>query len=256
MYKIVGSTAAKRMFPEWHRVSDMDVWLDEPYETLKGHDMCNMPTNILEAFESQTEYASLNDLYTIKVSHLPYDIFFWKHVQHALVFKKHGAILNEKLYVLLQEYWKKEHGNKDFLSLYRTKQEFFNDAVPKIFDHDWLHEMIAYPNVPVYTTVLKDGQEVMIDKNKFDNLPFIQKVKMFREEMCVIACERWLLNPAHRGKMPISRAWHMSVRKTTTALTKGYASAFICENLEYFIKPNFKEFKYLWETLGDVRGRN
>jgi len=249
MYKIVGSTAAKRIFPEWHRVSDVDVWNDgsDIFQGIKGYDVCRMPTNILEAFESKTEYASLNDLYTIKISHMPWDIFWSKHLQHALVFKKHGAQINQKLYLFLQEHWNKQHGSKDFLSLYKTKSEFFDDAVVKMYDHDFLHELIAYPNVPIYTTVLKDGEQVAIDKNKFDALSFEQQIKMMREEIAVIACERWLLNPKNRGKMPISRAWSMALRKTTTALTKGSYSRLICENLEHFIHPSMNEINYLLE---------
>lgn len=245
----VGSHAAKFHLKNWHKVNDIDIWTDGEVTNEKGKDICKMPTEILSCFQN-TAIATLDDLYTIKISHLPYDIFFNKHKSHALVFKKHGAKLNQKLYKLLQEYWKQEHGNKDFLNLYRTKTEFFDDAVEKKYDHDWMHEMIAYPNRPVYTTVLRDGQEVLVDKAKFDRLEFAEQVKMFREEMCVIACERWLLNPAIKKAMPVSKAWAMSLRKTATALTKGWASRFICENLEYFVKPDFNEFRHLFNYVG------
>ena len=124
--------------------------------------------------------ASLNDLLTIKLSHLLYDIFWHKHLNDYLVFKKHSATVNNGLYEFLQEYWKEVHGNKTNLSLYKTKDVFFDDFVKKEYDHDYLHELVAFPHNPVYSVCLKDGQDVMIDKEKFFSLPFEQQVKMVK----------------------------------------------------------------------------
>lgn len=262
MHKIVGSTAAARALPNWKRSNDVDVWAMEPvggsvrlpvsFGPDAKLDACVMPLEILMAFEKPEPWATLNDLYTIKVSHLPYDIFWSKHASDALVFKKHGATINQPLYELLKEHWKKEHGNKDFLKLNRTSDDFFNDAVIKEYSHDWLHELVAYPNRPVYESVLKEGHTVFTDTKKFLALPLEMRVKMLREEITVIALERWLIPiRKHRPEkiMPLSKAWSMSLRKTTTALTKGVYSATICENLEHFIKPNKAEMEYVLNYL-------
>lgn len=255
---IVGSGAAHKNLESFKRKygSDIDAWTDNDTELEKGKklDYNLMPQEIMLAFQESSKvqgYATLDDLYTIKLSHLPYDIFWHKHKADAMVFKmKYGAKVNQDLYALLKAHWKEFHGNKPFLSLYRTKDAFFDDYVPKEYDHDYLHELVAYPNAPVYTKCLKDGQQVAIDKSKFDALPFTEQVKMFREEITVIANERWILNPACRGKIPYLAAWGKSVHKTVTALTKGWASEFICENLEYFEKPNRDEVRHLHQTLG------
>lgn len=254
---IVGSTAAMRAIPGFkrNRKYDLDLWTNVNAAYAVADDVSVKPLEILECFETESKesgWATLNDLTTIKLSHLPYDIMWNKHLNDYLVFKKHGGRINQRLYSLLKTYWKDFHDNKPFLSLYKTKDQFFDDFVTKPHDHDYLHELVAYPYVPMYTTCLKDGQEVMIDKGKFDSLAFEHKVKMFREEMAVIACERWILNPKAKQKIPFVHAWSKSVHKTTTALTKGWASEFICENIEHFLKPNRKEVEHLFNKLGVI----
>lgn len=252
----VGSTALKHYIPSFKRkyASDIDVWTDDLEGTNSRWDVSCIPANIMDLFSEESKisgYATPGDVMTIKLSHLPYDIFWSKHSQDYLVLKmKYGYKVNEPLYSALKEHWKVVHGTKTHLSLYRTKDEFFDDYVEKQHDHDYLHELVAFPDVPVYTKVLKDGQEVLVDRNKFLELNHETQVKMFREEMNVIALERWVLNPATKGKIEFREAYSRSVKKTATALTKGWASEFICEHLEEFIKPNKEEVKYCLGVLG------
>jgi hypothetical protein len=247
---LVGSSAAKVHLPFLREAKDIDAWCREK---ILGVDYSVMPPEIFRLMEHDSlvnRCASLNDLLTIKLSHLPYDIFWHKHLNDYLVFKKHGATVNKKLYEYLQEYWKEVHGNKTNLSLYKTKDVFFDDFVKKEYDHDYLHELVAFPHNPVYSVCLKDGQDVMIDKEKFFSLPFEQQVKMFREEVNVIACERWLIPTRDTSKITFREAYSKSLHKTVTALTKGWASRFMCENIELFLKPNRKEVEHLFCVVG------
>lgn len=254
---VVGSTAAKIQIGSdyWREPHDLDMWCSEDLPKEKSLDAVVMPEEILNAFEARPAgaidclIATINDLYTIKVSHLPWPIFFWKHANDALFLKSRGAQLNHRLYDLLKAHWKEEHGNKEQLSLYRSKEQFFDDAVPKKYDHDYLHELVSYPAPPIYTTVLKEGHNVYTDRDKWDSLSFNNKVKMMREEMNVIMCERWLLHDHISSKITLPQAWRMSVEKTTTALTKGTYSEFICENLEHFILSSKEETEHLFKKL-------
>lgn len=242
---LVGSKAAKTHIQSFRDGSDTDVFSTQEHKDVDGGVVSLELLSLFEEESKQTGVATLNDLLTIKLSHLPYDIFWHKHMNDYLVFKKYGATINTELYVALQQHWKEVHGNKSFLSLYRTKDSFFDDFVKKEYDHDLLHELVAHPNVPVYTLCLKDGEGIAIDKNKFDILSFKQQVKMFREEINVIACERWLIPTKHSGIISFRQAYSKSLHKTVTALTKGWASRFICENLEEFIRPSRSEVEYL-----------
>lgn len=246
---IVGSTALIQQlgFRRDYK-PDIDIWTDNG-EGMAG-DVSVMPSSILEEINVIEGYASPDDIMTIKLSHLPYDIKWWKHVQDYLVLKMlYKCEVNELLYQKLKSHWKEVHGNKEFLSLYKTKDDFFDDFVPKEHDHDLLHEKVAYPNQPIYKRCLKEGEQVAIDKTKFFMLEFTEQIKMFREEINVIALERWILNPRVKGKILFPEAYRRSVHKTVTALTKGWASEFICENLELFVRPKFVEVKHCLESM-------
>lgn len=234
----------------------MDIWVRTQDEAEKqkmpGADVCVMPETIMDILDNHVLSGSLhpNALYTIKMSHFGWDIFWDKHKQDILLMKmKYNCELIPELYEALLEHWKKEHGNKDFLSLYQNKDDFFTDGVSYVYDHDYLHELVAYPNRPVYESVLKDGEDVVIDKEKFFALPFDQKVRMFREEISVIAAERWLIPPKVCGKIKWTKAYQMALRKTVTSLTKNWATEFIIMNIEHFYKPDYGYFEYLIQTL-------
>lgn len=250
LQKIVGSHAAAHRVADWYRKPlDLDIWSSGHLGPSKGIDICMMPQEIIDAFESKDDYASLNDLLTIKVSHLPWPIMWLKHANDALFLKSKGATLNMALYELLKEYWKIEHGTKTQLSLYKTSNEFFNDSVVKLYNHDFLHTLVSYPNAPIYTTVLKEGHQVFTDVKKWEALSFDNKIKMMKEEIAVICCERWYLHDTIRNKLTFAQCWRFSVEKTITALTKGRYSEFMVENLEHFILADRKMVGHLMKTL-------
>lgn len=236
--------------------SDIDIWSDQTMSTkIKGVDFCTVPSEILSLFseESKTSrVASLEDLLAIKMSHFGWDIFWKKHKQDILfISKMTEGSYNESLYVALKEYWKEVHGNKEFLSLYKDKDTFFDDFVPKQYEHDYLHELVAFPDSPVYISCLKEGQEVLIDSDKWESLPKHRKVRMLKEEVAVISLERWLIPTLMKGevKFSIQEAWNKGLHKTVTSLTKGVFCDFMVENIKEFLSPLKEEMLYALSRL-------
>lgn len=249
MQIIIGSEALRnlgfRVIPK-----DVDIWTDEDIPKRKGYDVKKIPEHILRLIPTVNQYTTLDALYTIKCSHLGWRNPKWsKHKSDILLMKHKGASLIKGLYDVLVEFWKTEIDDKWYLSLNKTKDEFFNDNVTYVYDHDYLHELVAYPNVPMYTHCLKENNDVLIDKRKFDELSFSQQLRMFREEVTVIAIERWIVNPKAKGKYSFMQAYTMALEKTITTLTKGWATDFIVLNLEHFVKPDYSYFKYVEEKL-------
>jgi hypothetical protein len=247
MQMIVGRSALNYWMGKYVETTDLDIWKtgdeESVYKTEQRLDISIMPKKVMSLFDTNSYrlgYACPKDLLAIKLSHMQYDIFWKKHKQDALFLKGiTKGVYNEKLYSILVEHWKHEFGTKDYLSLYKTKDEFFDDFVAKEYEHDDLHIYVSRKGKPVYTLCLKDGQSVFIDKNKFDNLEYSAKIRMFQEEIAVIALERWIIPSIKSGKeiIPISVAWNKSLHKTITALTKGWASEFIIHNLEHYLHP-------------------
>ena len=251
---IVGSTALSRNGFDFREPKDIDMFLPEGCPAPKGVDCQWFPDYIISMIPHLRGYATTDAVYTIKCSHLPWDIRWSKHYRDMMYMKSKGCKIIPDLYRALSDHWQVKNGNKDFLSLNRSKDVFFNDHVEYVYDHDYLHELVAYPDQPMYAKCLKEGKEVLIDKDKFFHMPFEDRVWMFKEEIAVIACERWLIPPKVSGKIRFSEAWGMSLRKTVTALTKGWASEFIVLNMEHFYKPDRELVSHLFKTLniGDI----
>ena len=249
---IVGSSALQYFGLARQPPKDKDVWISygEIVQKGVGVDVKSIPSEILNLITAKDGFATPDSCYTIKCSHLGWNNPMWdKHKQDVLWLKHKGCKIIPELYNALVEYWKTKLGDKSFLSLKQDKDSFFTDEVPYVIDHDVLHEMVAYPNHPVYTKCLKSGEDVLIDKQKFDKLDFEYQVRMFREEITVIAIERWIVNPKVKGKYSWMQAYMFSLKKTITQLTKNWATDFIVLNLEYFVKPDFTYFKHTLENL-------
>ena len=250
---VVGSTALDRVGLSRREPKDLDIWLHEGSEFHDRADAYTPPKEVMDALLPHTcdGYASADAIYTIKCSHLAWDILWEKTKADVLWLKAMCCVLLPELYEVLKRHWIVEHGDKDFLSLKKGKGDFFNDHVMYKYDHDYLHDLVAHPNRPVYEECLAEGEDVLIDQGKFTELPLSQQVRMFREEVAVIAIERWLV---HDNDISWPVSWGLSLKKVITSLTKGWATDFIVENLELFTIPEYSYFKHTLETLniGDI----
>lgn len=256
----VGSTALKYFNMNRREPKDLDIVTDaETYNGFtSGGDIHILPMEVLNLIPTYDEYATPDAIYTMKCSHLAWDVHWQKTKLDILWLKSKGCVLIPKLYNILKEEWEHEYGDKSFLSLKKNKDEFFTDEVTYLYDHDYLHELVSHPSEPMYTRVLQDGEDVLIDKSKFDSLSREDQVRMFREEITVIAAERWLINPYWKGSISWMEAYRLSLKKTITSLTKNWATDFIVKNLEKFVLPDYSYFKHLINTLeidmGKVNG--
>lgn len=245
---IVGSKALERFELNRKPVADIDRWWQEGEIKIGKEDDVVIPVDIYNLVETVDGYATPNSIYTIKCSHFAWDIKWEKTKNDILWLKANGCELNLPLYYALKKHWSNIHGNKDYLSLAKGKDKFFNDYVYYKYDHDYLHTLVSYPNEPMYKSVLKDNEEVLTDKDKFDKLFLDDKIRLFREEITVIAIERWLLS---EKSQPITwfEAYLKALKKVIIDLTKNWASDFIIFNIDKFVKPDYKYFEYCLNKL-------
>ncbi len=229
---------------------DKDKWYLSWENWDPGIDGMIVPDEIFDELETHNGFATPDTVYTIKCSHLGWDIHWQKTKLDIVWLKAKGCTILWPLYELLVEHWRKVNGNKDFLSLTQDKREFFNDHVTYVYDHDYLHELVAYPNPPMYSRCLKDGEDVLIDRAKFDLMPFEDQIRLFREEICAISIERWLVNPAWKGKFSIGEAYRLALKKTLVSLTKNWAADFIATNMDKFYRCDLSYFEHAAGVLG------
>lgn len=247
MLVIVGSTAVKEYLPD-REVDDYDAFAD-PITKIEmvqmGVDNAKLDIYWNEDFlqywpQDTLKIASLDEIYTIKVSHSYWDLRngSWdKHITDVIRLKQAGAKIIQPLHDLLYKIWEKDHGKK-VVSLQQDKDSFFTDAVTRIYDHDSIHYSVAYGDKPIYESVFKDGQEIEMDMNKVKALPFEECVRLFREEIYATALERWVIPENY--KISPGLAYTRALRKTITSLTKGWSAQFLVENYETFARPDMK----------------
>ena len=159
-------------------------------------------------------FISLNELYTLKISHLFWDLpnNSWdKHIwdvnfmQENTGFLQRSLILDHEninlkfipeLFELLYNYWNIIHGPNKRSNLEMTSEEFFDNAITYPIPHDDLHELLVkHPyfegNGPTYKKILKDGAEVDVCMEKFKNLSEKDKFNLVIEEVFCMSVERY-----------------------------------------------------------------
>jgi hypothetical protein len=256
MQVIIGSHALNYAKFSFRKANDYDIWISENEDKSKliSVDFHIAPIEIIQSipvFEN-TNIATPNAIYTIKCSHLGWDIKWEKHKRDVIWLKANSCELIPELYCKLVKYWETVHGDKNHLSLNKTKEKFFDDHVTHIYDHDLLHEIVAKPNRPLYESVLKDGQQVLIDKDKFFKLSKFDQIKLFQEEIKTIALERFLI--PSEFKMDKLQAYLLAFKKTITNLTKNWATQFIVDNLyEFSHMGNDEWYNNFREYTGEIK---
>lgn len=240
---IFGSTAMKHWFQIKREPKDLDYICKEPLmDKNTQHYWVPSFQYILDNNKDDT-YVDLDFLYTIKLSHAGFDIHWDKTIYDILILKFRGCKLNKKLYKDLVKDWTEVHG-KCWASLKgKDSETFFEDAVPRKYIHDDIHEAIAVYDKPLYESLLFEG--VSCSKKGFDNLTFDDKILLVKEEVWVTALERYHIPSdftcGHRA------AYEKSLKKLATTMSSGWFKLFILENIDKLIgcvkKDYIEKFK-------------
>jgi hypothetical protein len=236
---IIGSAAIKHWFPHFPREpKDHDIWSIVPKMNRKVDDYWDHRLqdwlDIRKSYGYLGQYLTPDELYTLKVSHSPWELkngSWAKHMHDVVWLKNAGARFIRPMYDILLPIWKDLHGPKR-VNLNQESGAFFTDAVVRIYDHDSIHDTVAHYDRPLWMEVLKDDNDVAMDMAKVWALPFDRQIELFREEVYATALERWLIPQDY--EMSPSLAYSMALRKTITSLTKGDSSLFMILNYDIF----------------------
>lgn len=230
MRVLVGSQAARQHFPDFRRPNDTDYFSDEKIE---GAEVFYDPR--LELWE-WGDVATPDELYTIKVSHAFWANRWPKHIQDIAWMQERGCKRIPELHVLLYGIWTDHYGKKKArLPKGATADTFFTSTVQRKYDHDSVHASIAYYDRPLFNEILVDGEQVAVSRAKFEQLDYIDKLRLAREEVYATALERIII-PADYRESPL-RAYRWALEKTVTSFSKGWFPLFMVENIRYLLKP-------------------
>ena len=164
--------------------------------------------------------ADLNTLALIKRSHLWRDYQWDKHITHYHKHLKQHLLQSDLPHVEERAKLTREKYPQGQPRLNQTNEDFFDDAVAKVYDHDWLHELAAYYDKPLYTRLKHDDSKAWCEKDLWEQLSTEDKQRCVAEEAYVIATERYLVRTnwefSYRG------AYLSALKKICTTLTSGW----------------------------------
>jgi hypothetical protein len=232
-----------------HADSDYDIISSTPIEGAEFHDRFFLNNDDFDGFTNDNHVIIFQGkivhvmnpygLAIIKRSHLHRDLSFSKHITH---YHKYLSNYIDSKSPLLKERIEMTHlaFPQQGPNLSLTKDEFFNDAVTKKYDHDWLHELFAYENHPMYTKLQKGENNVKCYLDLWYNLTHEQKLQCVQEETYVLSTERFLvpLNFKYSKKLAYIRA----LQKVCTTVCKGWFRDFAIDNYPVILS-NFNESK-------------
>lgn len=173
----------------------------------------------------------LQGLAIVKRSHLWRDLSFDKHITMYHRWLKPYLPTEGYAYDYLKRRTEETHkmfpqGNPNLM---QSKEDFFNDAVTKKYDHDYLHELFAYYDKPLYTRLLRQAGLAWCDRDKWDSLSHEDKILCVAEETQVIAAERFCI--PNEWRYNTKRAYFAALKKVCTTLTSGW---FRCFAIDYY----------------------
>lgn len=238
---LIGSKCLNFHFPSQRGGRDTDIATIDKKKTLIGADIIEFkPIPVLFKYLDNTisvkdkDYliASKNMLYTLKCSHLSWDINFGKHAKDVIFLEDNGCILIDELYKELYQYWEVVHSSKKHINLNKQNKDFFKNNVNYIVEHDTLHEKHKFFDKPLYWECKKDKEKAILDKNIFDSWDKEKQMLLAIEEILVIAEERFNGNTLK------------AIKHLITSLSRGWFNTFVITNLSKIInkikclKPN------------------
>lgn len=226
MSLIFGSTAAKHWYPEFREPKDLDRISEEKHMTREVEHYWNEAFAYVLANNKDATYVDPDFLYTIKVSHAAWDIWWDKTMFDIQFFKRKGCKLDKVLFDLLYAQWELEPGHRQKrVNLNVKNEEFFTKTVTRKYDHDWLHQYLAFGSEPMHNRIRRDPGSPLCSEKLWTALSYDDKVKCALEETYVIATERFRDKPPRLAKMK-------ALKNLITSATKGWFNLFLIENYE------------------------
>lgn len=170
-------------------------------------------------------YPTLDLLYTMKMSHRfkkTTSFEFLKTMSDIKMMEKYGASISNNELKNIFEVRQKEVLSYKHPNLKQTKNEFFTDDVPYVYDHDTIHDAVKNLNKPAYQFFKPDSNEVYCSKELFDNCDEQIKLLSVYEESCVLALERSIIPFSITDEDKIKNRFEYALQKVCTSITSGW----------------------------------
>jgi len=196
---LIWSCLLKELFPEENiNIHDIDYAISEwnffvEKDTITGKKIEYHPIPCL----FKEEYSNCNKLdvlYTLKLSHSIRDIKYDKTILDIDFMIWKGAKKIPNLLKDLLDYWDVIHWKRKTAYFMKENENFFEDKVKRLMPHDDLHYLMKLNDVEMYKIAKKNDSLAIINMEMFFNLTKEQQLDMIKEEVGVIALERYMFS--------------------------------------------------------------
>lgn len=236
-YLIYGSTAIKHFFPDYEREPhDLDIITKEDNKLHLDIPECK---RIEQYYLPEFEYIFKNNrdelyvdpdfLYTIKISHLSWNINWDKHMRSAIYLQEKGCKLDKELYDSLMPAWNRIHGKKS-VKMSVKNSDFFKENIYRKYNHEFLHDQFAFYTRPLNERIRKDLDSPLCSEELWNLLSFEDKIKCALEEIYVLSAERYIFVQENKMHWKLEHAVTRTLKNMITSTTSGWFCTFLKEN--------------------------
>lgn len=181
---IFGSTAAKFWFPDFREPNDLDTLQKESVVTPNAQSYWyGESSEFIIKNNKHPEYVDAEFLYTIKAGHAHWNIHWDKTMADIVFFQNKGLKIHTELFNLLIKDFAAFHGVRNASLKGKNSKTFFEDAVPRKYIHDSIHEAVAFYERPLYERILKSAGSVECYRDKFEELSLQDRQRLVKEEV-------------------------------------------------------------------------
>lgn len=251
---IIGSVALRHFYEDSRAPNDLDLvcyndncvkreslgfsgkiesWTGEKYEEI---------AKLLEK-SGNPRFAPPELLLSIKLSHSTYNLTTFSKTLFDINFlKKKGVKFDESDINILTPLWDRLH-HRPKGKLNKNNGEFFNDKIERVYVHDSLHEATKYGARPLYESIKTDKNSAITSWRLFTELDHNTRLNVCREEIMVIAIERFLAPKLSIDKNSFTTfesnvAWRDALKLLITSCWRGRWARFLAFNYDELRKPD------------------
>lgn len=227
---IIGSTAAKHWFPGWRNPKDVDLLTPAKFKS-SDNSACFVDSSWHElaeelmALSKNKTFLDPELLLTLKLSHSFWDIHWDKTVHDITLFQDYNLQYDEQMLSKLIPMWEKVHGAKR-VNMNRQLDEFFTDAVQREYDHEGLHELLAFGQTPLHVQMRRDPTNARLTWADVQGVDQDTLHRLALEEMMVVAVERFGVRATSKDSELI-QGMHRAHKQLATSMTKGWFAKFL-----------------------------
>jgi hypothetical protein len=230
---LIGSYAILQHYKDFRKCSDIDIaTIDVKYSsTIKNQKIEFKPIPPLFKHHNEIDWSkgsvgvpSVDMLYTLKCSHLSWDIHWGKTAKDVIFLKSKGAYIIDELYEELYQYWETIHKSKKHINLNITNNEFFDNNVKYNQEHDKLHDKYKFYDRPLYELCKHNINKAILSQDIFNSWSKEKQLQLAIEEIKVIAEERFNFKTKQ------------AIKHLILSMSRGWFNKFLINNLEELIE--------------------